>query len=283
MKKVGIIDVGGGMRDIYGAGIFDYLMDKKIEIPMCLGVSAGSANVASYVSKQKGRNISFYEEYSREKKYMSLGNLIKTGSYLNVDYVYGELSNEGGRNPWDFDAAMKSSQELVVIASDANTGKPVYFTKKDYSKNDYGMLKGSSNLPIVNKAFKWKGYELFDGVLTDPMPYEYAFSHGCTNVVLVLTRPVDFRKKTDHVRTYESLRKKYPKFVEKLYARCDLYNTKLDNFIEKYVSTGKGFVIGPEDTFGVDTLTKDKKAMQKLYKEGYEDGKKIEKYLSEIK
>jgi predicted patatin/cPLA2 family phospholipase len=68
MKKVGIIDVGGGMRDIYGAGIFDYLMDKKIEIPMCLGVSAGSANVASYVSKQKGRNISFYEEYSREKK-----------------------------------------------------------------------------------------------------------------------------------------------------------------------------------------------------------------------
>ena len=30
--KVGIIDVGGGMRDIYGCGVFDYLLDKKIEI-----------------------------------------------------------------------------------------------------------------------------------------------------------------------------------------------------------------------------------------------------------
>ena len=32
--KVGIIDVGGGMRDIYGCGVFDYLLDKKIEIDL---------------------------------------------------------------------------------------------------------------------------------------------------------------------------------------------------------------------------------------------------------
>ena len=54
--KVGIIDVGGGMRDIYGCGVFDYLLDKKIEIDYCVGVSAGSANIASYIAKQRGRN-----------------------------------------------------------------------------------------------------------------------------------------------------------------------------------------------------------------------------------
>ena len=49
---VGIIDVGGGLRDIYGAGVFDRLLDDGVQLDYCLGVSAGSANVASYLAKQ---------------------------------------------------------------------------------------------------------------------------------------------------------------------------------------------------------------------------------------
>ena len=41
---LGIIDVGGGMRGIYTAGIYDYLLDHQITFDYCLGVSAGSAN-----------------------------------------------------------------------------------------------------------------------------------------------------------------------------------------------------------------------------------------------
>ena len=107
-EKIGIIDVGGGMRGIYGAGIFDYLLDNNIDIPYCVGISAGSANVASYISKQKGRNFKFYTEYSFEKDYMSLSNLIHKGSYIDLDYVYGTLSNEDGKNPWNFDDAMNN-------------------------------------------------------------------------------------------------------------------------------------------------------------------------------
>ena len=33
MKKIGIIDVGGGTRSIFGAGVYDYLIDNNIEIP----------------------------------------------------------------------------------------------------------------------------------------------------------------------------------------------------------------------------------------------------------
>ncbi len=76
---VGIIDVGGGMRDIYGAGLFDYLLDEGIGIPYLMGISAGAANVASYLSRQRGRNRRSYSQYSLEKEYMSLGNLIKKG------------------------------------------------------------------------------------------------------------------------------------------------------------------------------------------------------------
>lgn len=58
----GVVDVGGGLRGIYGAGVFDY----------CIGVSAGSANIASYVAGQRDRNYKFYTEYTFRSQYMSI-------------------------------------------------------------------------------------------------------------------------------------------------------------------------------------------------------------------
>lgn len=273
---------GGGMRSIYGAAIFDYLLDNQIYIPYNIGISAGSANVASYVAKQKGRNMAFYEEYSFEKDYMSVRNFIKKGSYLDLDYIYGTLSNENGKNPLDFDAMMENPAEMVVVASDANTGKPIYFSKKDFQKNDYGMLKGSSCIPIACKPYKWKCYELFDGAITNPIPVEKAFEDGCSNVIVILTRPIDFRKQTKNASQFERLRKTYPNFVEKLYARCDLYNTQLENILEKYVKNRKVFVIGPKDVHGINTLKRTKENLHKLYEDGYEDGKNVEDYIKAI-
>ncbi len=282
-EKIGIIDVGGGMRGIYGAGVFDYLLDKNIEIPYCAGVSAGSANVASYVGKQKGRNKVFYEEYSFEKDYMSFHNWIHSGSYIGLEYIYGTLSNSGGKYPWDFETAMASNQELMIVATDANEAKPFYFYKKDYVKNDYGMFKASSCIPIVCKPYHWKGRDFFDGALTDPIPYEKAFEDGCTKVIVVLTRPTDFRKHTSdrEASFYKKLKKNYPNMIEKMYARNDLYNTQLDKLFEKYLPEGKAFVIGPDDVCNVDTLKKNKDNLDRLYQKGYKDGEKIENFLKE--
>lgn len=281
-KKIGIIDVGGGMRGIYGAGVFDYLLEKNIEIPYCMGISAGSANVASYVAKQKGRNRIFYEDYSFSKDYMSFHNYIHSGSYIGLEYIYGTLSNSNGKYPWDFDKAMQSNQEMVVVASNAKTAKPTYFYKKDYIKNDYGMFKASCCIPIVCKPYKWKNEEYFDGALTDPIPYKKAFEDGCKKVIVVLTRPTNYRKQTSSdTRFYKRLKNDYPKIMEKMYAKCDLYNTQLDDLMENYVPEKKAFVIGPDDVCNVDTLKKNKNNLEKLYQKGYKDAKKIEDFLNE--
>ena len=42
--RTGIVDVGGGLRGIYAAGILDYCMVQDIRFDCCIGVSAGSAN-----------------------------------------------------------------------------------------------------------------------------------------------------------------------------------------------------------------------------------------------
>ena len=74
---LGMIDVGGGMRGIYTDGIYDYLLDHQITFDYCLGVSAGSANLMSYLALQRGRNKRLYVDYADRREYMSLSNLLK--------------------------------------------------------------------------------------------------------------------------------------------------------------------------------------------------------------
>lgn len=87
--KYGVIDVGGGLRGIYGAGVLDRCLEEDLRFDLCIGVSAGSANMASYLAGQHGRNKPFYDEYSFRREYMSVHNLIRKHSYLDLGYVYG--------------------------------------------------------------------------------------------------------------------------------------------------------------------------------------------------
>ena len=117
--KYGVIDVGGGLRGIYGAGVLDRCLEEDLRFDLCIGVSAGSANMASYLAGQHGRNKPFYDEYSFRREYMSVHNLICKHSYLDLGYVYGTLSNAGGENPLDYAALARSPAELCVVAANA--------------------------------------------------------------------------------------------------------------------------------------------------------------------
>ena len=102
--KTGIVDVGGGLRGIYAAGVLDYCMDHGISFDLGIGVSAGSANLSSYCANQRGRNYRFYTDYAFRKEYMSWDNFLSQRSYVDLDYVYGTLSCAGGENPLDYAA-----------------------------------------------------------------------------------------------------------------------------------------------------------------------------------
>lgn len=100
--KTGIIDVGGGLRGIYAAGVLDFCIKKEISFDYCIGISAGSANLTSYLAQQYQRNYKFYREYSFRKEYMGFRTWLHTGSFIDMDYVYGTLSNSTGEYPLDY-------------------------------------------------------------------------------------------------------------------------------------------------------------------------------------
>lgn len=210
--KSGVIDVGGGLRGVYAAGVFDYCLDEGIQFDFAIGISAGSANITSYMAGQKKRNYAFYTEYPFRKEYMSLRNFLFKKSYLALDYIYGTLSNSGGENPLDCQSLLHSPTELLVAATNAETGEPEYFGKSDLRQNDYSVLKASCAIPCVCHPYEVGGIPYYDGALGDPIPIEKAFESGCDKVVLILTKPKDILRVVGKDGFFAGrIQKKYPK------------------------------------------------------------------------
>lgn len=272
--KLGVVDVGGGLRDIYGLGIFDYCMDAGIRFDLCIGVSAGSANISSYISGQRHRNYPFYTVYPFRKEYMSLRNYLTKRSFLDLDYVYNVLSNSDGENPFDYEAFAKNPAEMIVVGTEAATGKAVYFTKKDVSLDHYDVMKSSSAIPGVCHPYTTSGIPCFDGALSDPVPVKKALEEGCDKVVLILTKPKDVPRTPGKDPTFaRMIRRKYPASSEKLENRYRLYNRQVAE-AKELEKEGKVLILAPDDLEGMSTLKRDVPAMDKLYKKGYEDARR---------
>ena len=279
MEKIGVIDVGGGLRGIYAAGVFDWCMENDVQFDYGIGISAGSANLASYISGQHGRNYSFYEEYSMRKQYMGAGNMLHGGSFLNLQYIYGTLSNAGGENPLNFAKMNANPAEWYMIATNATTGKPKYFTRGDLHQDDYRVLMASCCIPVACKPIVIDGVPYYDGALGDTIPLDKAFADGCDKVVLILTRPVDQkREQKKDVMPARLLAKAYPKAAERLLDRYRAYNDGVE-IAKEYQKLGKLLIVAPDDICGLSTLSKSHEKLQMMYDKGMRDAEKIGEFL----
>lgn len=281
--KTGIIDVGGGLRGSFGAGVMDRCLDDQAEFDYGIGVSAGSANVSSFFAGQKGRNYIFYTEYTFRPAYMSLKNLLHKHNYLDLDYIYGTLSNEDGENPLDYKALKASGKEFYAVAANALTDEARYFTIEDGMKeNRYDALKASCCVPIADQPYMVDGIPYVDGGLADPVPVQKALDDGCDRIVLVLTKPKGHISLTrsDRLAADWLKKKNYPRAAEGMLKRPERYNRGVD-LAMNLEKEGKALIIAPADIGDMKTLTKDKSAIKDMYMQGYMLAGRIKAFLQE--
>lgn len=276
---VGILDVGGGLRGNYVSGVIDYLLDNSVDIEYCLGVSAGSANLITYIAGQRGRLKSFYEEYSFEKEYMGIGNYFKKGMYINLDYIYSDITNSYGKNPLDFDAVEKSTKKFVVAVTDAETAEQKFFYKSDFAYNDFTLLKASCAIPVATRRpVSFKNGMYFDGGVSDPVPYKKAFEDGCDKLIICLTFPVNRKKSAFPKHLVNILLSQYPQIAKAVATSHTVYNKRIDEIL-RLEEQGKVLILSPEECFGIKTATREKTGLNKLYELGYKDAERIEEFL----
>ncbi len=279
LMKTAIIDVGGGLRGAYSAGVYDTCLDNGIRFDLCIGVSAGSPNVVSFVAEQRQRSYRFFTDYAFRKEYLSLSLYLKTGSILNLDYAYDVLSQPDGEDPLDYDTFAASASQVLVIAADARTGQPRYFGKEELYPGHFGGLKASCALPFGCKPYKVDGVPYYDGAIGNPVPVKQALELGCDKIVLLLTRPQNVLRKPGRDRLFAALIGiRYPNAAKGLLRRADRYNAGVA-LARELESQGKALIIAPDDLCGADTLTKDREALERLYQKGLRDGQRIREFI----
>ena len=112
--KTGLVLEGGALRGLFTAGAMDYLQDKNATFDYIAGVSAGAGNMMNFLSHQRGRTKTIISP-GRKDNYYGLKQLIRTGSYLNLDKMIFEFSYK--TFPYNFQAHKENpiEHEIVVV------------------------------------------------------------------------------------------------------------------------------------------------------------------------
>lgn len=278
--KTALIDVGGGFRAIFGAGVMDRCQEDSITFDHCYGVSAGSANMVSFISGQHGRNHKFYTEYAFRKEYASFDSFVKNHNFANLDYVYGTLSNHDGEYPVDYAAFEANPTGFTVIACDARDGSAKYFDKSDVHYDDFDIMKASSAVPVACEPYVIDGVPYFDGGIADPVPVQKALDDGYDRVVLVLTRLKDvLREQKKDIAPARILRHSYPAAAERLMERYKTYNDEVA-LAKEHEKDGRVLILAPESLYGLSTLSKSFEGLERMYRAGYAAAEAIPAFLA---
>ena len=276
-----LIDVGGGFRAIFGCGVMDRMLEDGVDVDHCYGVSAGAANMVSFIARQHGRNHTFYTRYAFRREYASLDSYLRNHNFANLDYIYGTLSNHDGENPVDYEAFAANPTGFTVVACDARDGSAHYFDKSRIRFDDFDAVKASSAVPVACEPYEVDGVPYYDGGIADPVPVRKALEEdGHERAVLILSRTRDeVREQRRDLAPARLLERTHPAAAERLRMRYRTYNESIE-LAKRYEEQGRVLILAPEELYGLNTLRKSFEGLEMMYRKGYAAGAAVGEWLA---
>lgn len=285
MAKVGLVLEGGSMRGMYTAGVLDVFMDAGINVDGIIGVSAGALFGPNYFSKQKGRVIRYNKRFCKNHRYMSLLSFLLTGNIVNKKFAFYDVTTK--YDIFDNDTFMKNNTGYYVTVTNVETGKAEYLEIKDIIK-ELEKLRASSAIPGVSRMVEIDGKKYLDGGIGDSIPVLQCKKLGYEKIIVVLTRPLDYRKEPMSEKLMKVLAakyKKYPRFIEAMEKRYLRYNETVETIIDME-NKKEIFVIRPSEAIQLKTVERNKEKLQAVYDLGVKDCKKqledLKQYLQDL-
>ncbi len=270
--KTGLLLEGGAMRGLFTAGVLDVWMQHQIPVDGIIGVSAGALFGMNYKSRQIGRVIRYNKKYAANKNYIGLYSFLTTGNIMNEDFCFHKIVQE--LDPVDFDTYRSSKEDFFVVVTNMKTGKAEYHKLDDLQKTDQlEYLRASGSMPFVSKPVSVNGNHYLDGGIADSIPIEKILEMNYDKILVVLTRPMDYRKKKSNSLLPKLYYRKYPELISSINHRYQVYNQQLElvNALEK---EKKIFVLRPSRLIPIKRIEKDTGRMQEMYDLGRSDAEK---------
>lgn len=283
--KTGLIMEGGAMRGMFTCGVIDVFMENGITFDGAIGVSAGAVFGCNIKSKQIGRAIRYNKKYCKNKRFCSIKSLLTTGDLYGVDFCYRAIPY--ALDLWDEKTFRENPMEFYVVCMDVTTGKPVYKKCEKGDENDLKWFRASASLPLASRVVEVDGYRLLDGGVADSVPLSYFEKIGYDRNVVILTQPMEYRKKPLSILPLAKiLLHKYPKVIEAMTTRPERYNKQIAGIVQKE-KEGKVLVIRPKEALQIGGMEKDPANLERVYqlgrKAGLENLSQVKEYLAVTK
>lgn len=270
MQRLGLVLEGGGMRGLYTAGVLDYFMEQDLYTDGVIGVSAGACHACSYASKQIHRAYRTNTDYLKNRNYMSLYSLLRTGDLFNVKFVYEEIPNS--LDIYDYATFHANPMKLYAVCSNIESGSAEYIQCVNM-RQDVQYIRASASLPLLSKIVEINQKKYLDGGICDSIPIRAFQKMGYEKNIVVLTRNKEYRKTANNLMWIMKRRyAQYPKFLKAIQNRHIYYNRCLDELalMEKQKQV---FIIRPQKEVEISRLEKNPKRLHALYLDGYHDAK----------
>ncbi len=264
---------GGGLRGVFTCGVLDNFMDRGIEFPFTVGVSAGACNGLSYISKQRGRakysNIDLLVKY----RYIGIRYLFTQRNIMDFKLLFHDFPDK--IIPYDYQELATTKNRFVMVTTNCLTGEANYFEEYNDSRRVIDIVKASSSLPFVSPVSYVDDVPMLDGGIADSIPLRYAVERGYYNNVVVLTRNRGYRKTENVSKLIPRLfYREYPNLVDAIVSRNRKYNATLDQ-IEQMEDEGKIIVLRPQKRVEVGRMETNVEKLTALYNEGYDLASKL--------
>lgn len=275
--KVGLVLEGGAMRGMYTAGVLDTFLDNDIKVDGIIGTSAGVLFGVNYPSKQRGRVIRYNKKYCKDKRYMGLHSLLTTGNIINKEFSFYEVPFK--LDIFDDKTFNESGIDFYATISNIETGEAEY-VKLDSILDQMEVLRATSAMPFVSEIVEIDGKKYLDGGVTDAIPVDKCKELGYDKIIVVLTRVKEYRKKKSNDFLAKIMYRKYPKLIEAMNRKYQLYNDTVERIIDSE-NKKEIFVIRPSRLVDISRIEKDENKLEEMYNLGIEDSKRTMESLKE--
>lgn len=258
---------GGAMRGIFAAGVLDNFIDNNYcPFDFCIGVSAGSTNLAAWLANQRGRSYRVITDYSCRPEFINFPRFVKGGHWLDLDWLWDITIDE---IKIDAEAMMSQPIPLYVVTTKVNTGEAAYIKATADNLNE--LLKASCSVPVAYRHFPLINNEpMTDGGVADSIPVIKAYELGARDITVVLSRQLGYRKTPVRNKwLVKKMMSEFPALSEAMIRRAESYNKAID-FIENPPEDCSITVIAPPESFSVGRITTDQAKLNAGYQLGIE-------------
>lgn len=268
-NKVGLICEGGGTKGAYTCGVLKALLDYKIYLPYCVGISAGAESLLPYVSRQSDRCKVTGVGATTFKGAVGVQPLLKEGTVFGIEATCNYIEEHA---PLDFKTFYESETKLDIGLYDIEEGKIVYFPK-EYVSEDMTLVKASCALLLLTKPYQFQGKMYMDAGLIDMICIEQSIRAGNNKHIVISTKEEGYVRKPApnyQIKLARKVYKNQPHVAEHLKVRHENY-AKQWKIVSDLEKEGNALVLRPSADYGITRYTTDKKKLEPWFELGYKD------------